>query len=200
MSWAGQADIGWSNRIGWYKGFHLLTSITPTGVITGFGFASPSGNDHALAETFFVARMRPIPRLSSAGAPAQGEYVADKGVAGDQVHERWQAQYGTEMVSLPHQRSKVRWSKDWRSWLTGLRQIIETIYAKLLNTFRLARSDRMLWMASMLAWPPKPPCIAFVCGSMGSLDALRWPLPTCLSGNAVISVRTKRLSRERHTL
>ena len=36
---AGQADIGWSNRIGWYEGFHLLTSITPTGVITGFGFA-----------------------------------------------------------------------------------------------------------------------------------------------------------------
>src|SRR5438874_13513951 len=29
---AGQADIGWSNRIGWYEGFHLLTSITPTGL------------------------------------------------------------------------------------------------------------------------------------------------------------------------
>ncbi len=28
---AGQADIGWSNRIGLYEGFHLLTSITPTG-------------------------------------------------------------------------------------------------------------------------------------------------------------------------
>src|SRR5690242_4760650 len=23
---AGQADIGWSNRIGWYEGFHLLSS------------------------------------------------------------------------------------------------------------------------------------------------------------------------------
>src|SRR5947207_13080635 len=46
---AGQADIGWSNRIGWYEGFHLLTSITLTGVITGFGFAPASGNAHALA-------------------------------------------------------------------------------------------------------------------------------------------------------
>ena len=27
---AGQADIGWSNRIGWYEEFHLLISITPT--------------------------------------------------------------------------------------------------------------------------------------------------------------------------
>ena len=35
---AGQADIGWSNRIGWYEGFHLLTSVTPVGVITGWGF------------------------------------------------------------------------------------------------------------------------------------------------------------------
>jgi hypothetical protein len=27
-SWlAGQADIGWSNRIGWYEGFHVLVSI-----------------------------------------------------------------------------------------------------------------------------------------------------------------------------
>ncbi|TMC94856.1 MAG: IS982 family transposase, partial [Chloroflexi bacterium] len=111
---AGQADIGWSNRIGWYEGFHLLTSITPTGVITGFGFAPASCNDHTLAETFFAARQHPSPRLPSVGAPAQGVYVADKGFAGDHLHRRWQALYGAEVVSPPHQRSKVRWSKDWR--------------------------------------------------------------------------------------
>ncbi|HLX55853.1 MAG TPA: hypothetical protein VKR83_02400 [Ktedonobacteraceae bacterium] len=33
----------------------------------------------------------------------------------------------------------MRWSKDWRRWLAELRQIIETINDKLLNTFRLAR-------------------------------------------------------------
>jgi Transposase DDE domain len=136
---AGQADIGWSNRIGWYEGFHLLTSITPTGVITGFGFAAASCNDHPLAETFFAARQYPSPRLTSVGAPAQGVYVADKGFAGDRLHRHWQAWYGAEVVSPPHQHSKVRWSKPWRRWLAGLRQIIETIYDKLLNTFRLAR-------------------------------------------------------------
>ena len=134
---AGQADIGWSNRIGWYEGFHLLSSITPTGVMTGF--APASCNDHALAETFFAVRQQPSPRLSSVGAPAHGVYVADKGFAGDQLHQRWHAQYGAEVISPPHQRSKVRWSKAWRRWLAGLRQIIETIYDKLLNTFRLAR-------------------------------------------------------------
>ena len=68
---AGQADIGRSNRIGWYEGFHLLTSMTPTGVITGFGFAAGSCNDHRLAETFFAARPHPSPRLISVGAPAE---------------------------------------------------------------------------------------------------------------------------------
>jgi hypothetical protein len=136
---AGQADIGWSNRIGWYEGLHLLTSITPTGVITGFGFAPASCNEHALANTFFAARQHPSARLSSVGVPAQGVYAADKGFADDRLHRRWQAQYGAEVISPPHQRSKVRWSKEWRRWLAGLRQIIETIYDKLLNTFRLAR-------------------------------------------------------------
>lgn len=136
---AGQADIGWSNRIGWYEGLHLLTSITPTGVITGFGFAPASCNDHPLAETFFAVRHTPTPRLSSVGAPAHGVYVADKGFAGAQVHRFWHEQYDAQVISPPHKRSKVRWSKDWRRWLAGLRQIIETTYDKLLNTFRLAR-------------------------------------------------------------
>jgi DDE family transposase len=136
---AGAADIGWSTRIGWYEGFHLLTSITPAGVITGFGFAPASCNDRTLADTFFAARQHPSSRLPRVGAAARGVYVADKGFAGDQLHGRGPAQYGTEVISPPHQRSKLRWSKDWRRWLAGLRQIIETIYEKLLNTFRLAR-------------------------------------------------------------
>jgi hypothetical protein len=28
---AGQADIGWSNRLGWYEGFHLLLAVNPRG-------------------------------------------------------------------------------------------------------------------------------------------------------------------------
>jgi hypothetical protein len=56
----------------------LLTLITPTGVMTGFGFAPASCNDHSLAETFFAARQQPSSRLPSVGKPAQGVYVADK--------------------------------------------------------------------------------------------------------------------------
>src|SRR5437763_16866562 len=96
-------------------------------------------NSLLLAETFFAARQQPSLRLPSVGSPAHGVYVADKGFAGEQVHRYWQASYGAEVVSPPHQRSKARWSKPWRRWLAGLRQIIETIYDKILNTFRLAR-------------------------------------------------------------
>lgn len=135
----GQADIGWSNRLGWYEGFHLLCAITPQGVITGFGFGSASSHDQRLAETFFTARAQPTPALSSAGSKAEGVYVADKGFAGDGPHTQWREVYGAELISPPHQRSKKKWSKAWRRWLAGLRQVVETIYDKLLNTFRLAR-------------------------------------------------------------
>jgi hypothetical protein len=135
----GQADIGWSNRLGWYEGFHLLCAITPQGVITGFGFGSASTHVEPLAETFFAARAQPTAALSSAGRKAEGVYVADKGFAGDDPHTQWRAVYGAELISPPHQRSKKKWSKAWRSFLAGLRQVVETIYDKLLNTFRLAR-------------------------------------------------------------
>jgi hypothetical protein len=71
---AGQADIGWSNRIGWYEGFHLLLRGTPLGVITGFGFGSASTHDQHLAATLFAVRQTPSPRLPSPGLPAQGAY------------------------------------------------------------------------------------------------------------------------------
>ena len=59
---AGQADIGWSNSIGWYEGFSLLTAVDPTGVITGFCFGAASTADQPLAETFFAVRAAPDPQ------------------------------------------------------------------------------------------------------------------------------------------
>lgn len=135
---AGQADICWSTRLGWYEGFHLLCAISPQGVITGFGFAAASTHDQSLAETFFAARAQPTAALPSVGSQAQGVYLADKGFAGEEPQTRWRECYGAEVITAPHQRSKKKWSKEWRRWLAGLRQIIETIYDKLLNTFRLA--------------------------------------------------------------
>jgi hypothetical protein len=63
----GLADSGWSNRWGWYAGFHLLMAVTPVGVMTGFGPASTK--DHPLAETFLALRRWPQPGLPSVGPP-----------------------------------------------------------------------------------------------------------------------------------
>src|SRR5215203_4074488 len=73
---AGQADIGWSNSIGRYEGFSLLTATDPTGVITGFCFGPASSADQPLAETCFSIRAQPNPRLPSAGPEACVPYVA----------------------------------------------------------------------------------------------------------------------------
>jgi hypothetical protein len=73
---AGQADIGWSNSLGWYEGFSLLTAVDCTGVITGFCFGAASTTDQSLAETFFALRANPNPRLKSVGSICSGPYVA----------------------------------------------------------------------------------------------------------------------------
>jgi hypothetical protein len=79
---AGEADIGWSNSIGWYEGFSLLATIEPTGTITGFCFGSASTADQPLAETFFAVRATPHPRLTSVGSAFSGTHVTDKDFEG----------------------------------------------------------------------------------------------------------------------
>jgi hypothetical protein len=39
---AGEANRGFCNRLGWYDGLNVITSVTPDGVITGFGCAPAS--------------------------------------------------------------------------------------------------------------------------------------------------------------
>ena len=136
---AGEADIGWSNSIGWYEGFSVLAAIEPSGVITGFCFGSASTADQPLAETFFALRANPNPRLLSVGAAFSGIYVADKGFEGTENHRRWQECYGAEVVHPPKRNSKKPWSKRLRQWVASLRQIVETVYDKLFNAFGLWR-------------------------------------------------------------
>lgn len=135
---AGYADIGWSNRLGWYEGFRLLVAVSPTGVITGFGFSAASTADQPMAETFLAARRHPNLRLSSVGRAASGCYVADKGFEGVENHRRWLECYGARIIHPPKRNSRGRsWPKRLRRWVASIRQIVETVYDKLLNAFGL---------------------------------------------------------------
>ncbi len=137
---AGQADIGWSNNLGWYEGFCLLVAVDPTGVITGFGFASASTKDQPLAETFFALRARPNPRLGSVGSAASGPYVLDKGFEGEDNHRRWLDRYGVRVICPPKRNGRKRsWPKRLRRWVASIRQIVETVYEKLHDAFGLRR-------------------------------------------------------------
>jgi hypothetical protein len=139
---AGYADIGWSNSLGWYEGFCLLVAVAPTGVITGFGFASASTKDQPLAETFFALRAQPDPRLQSVGSAASGPYVLDKGFEGGDNHRRWRNRYGARVICSPKRNGRKRkWPKRLRRWAASIRQIVESVFEKLHDTFGL-RGER----------------------------------------------------------
>ncbi len=135
----GLADIGWSNRLGWYEGFHLLMAVTPDGVITGFGFGAASTKDQPLAETFFALRHTLTNGVSSVGRPANGPYLVDTGFEGAENHVKWTTWYQAQVICPPRRTSHQPWAKAWRRWHAGMRQIVETVYDKLHYTFRLLR-------------------------------------------------------------
>jgi Transposase DDE domain len=141
----GIADIGWSNRMGWYEGCHLLLSVNPQGIITGFGMGAASSHDVRMAETFFAVRQTPHPQLPSVGKVGCGVYVTDKGFAGRTNQQRWREIYNAEVIAPPQRNSKTPWSKPWRRWLAGIRQIVETVNDKLHHTFRLQRERPHDW-------------------------------------------------------
>jgi hypothetical protein len=112
---AGQADIGYSNRLGWYEGFYVLASVTPEGVLTGFGFAPASTKDQTVAETFFAARVSARPGLPSVGRTHPDRYVCDKGFEGEARHQAWAKSYGAVVVAAPKRSTKKRrWPKALR--------------------------------------------------------------------------------------
>lgn len=151
---AGYADIGWSNSLGWYEGFRLLTSVAPSGVITGFCFGAASTADQQIGETFFAVRNWPNQRLSSVGSASSAPYVVDKGFEGAENHRRWLECYGARLICPPKRNSRERsWPKRLRRWVASIRQIVETVYDKLFNAFGLwgERSHELIGLRARLA-------------------------------------------------
>jgi hypothetical protein len=136
---AGQAAIGWSNRLGWYEGFHVLIAASPDGVITGHGFGPGNAKDQTLAETFFEARRVAHPRLPSVGRASGEPYVADSGFIGSQRHAGWWVRCGARVLCPPYRSATKNWPPALRRWLSGLRQVIESVNGKLVGCFRLDR-------------------------------------------------------------
>lgn len=196
-----QADRGWSTRLGWYEGFHVLTAVAPAGAITGFGVAPASINDRHLAETFFATRAGhatgataavPATRLPSVGLAPQAPggsgawtYVLDSGFAGSQWEAHWDTAHGVRVLCAP-QRGSHRyraWPPRLRRWFAGVRQIVETVNNSLLHTFRLDRDrahDRLGFLARLAAKVALHNFCVWLNGTLGRpllalADLVDWP-------------------------
>jgi len=182
---AGNADIGWSNGLGWYEGFRLLVALNPTGVITGFGFACASTKDQPLAETFFALRREPNPRVPSVGSAATGPYVTDKGFEGEENHRRWRECFGACLVCPPRRHGrKRRWPKGLRRWAASIRQIVERVYEKLHDAFGLRRErEPTNFRVCGLAWRPGLRCTTSASGSTSNSVVLGCPSSSCSNGD-----------------
>lgn len=136
---AGIADIGKCLRRGWIHGVRLLVSVTPEGVVSGWGVGPASTNDRALAETLLAQRATPDPALASAGTAASRVYVTDSGFAGEACEARLRGEHHAQLVAPPQPGSGRRWSRGERRWVAGKRQIVETVIGRLEGAFRLER-------------------------------------------------------------
>lgn len=133
----GIAATGWSNRLGWYDGFHLLSAVDPRGVLTGYAIAPANTKDQPYAEDFLAARARQHPRLHMVGRPASGPYLADTGYEGRERHQRWASEYGAIVLAPPRNDRRLAWPKAWRRWHARMRQIVEAVHSKWTEVFRL---------------------------------------------------------------
>lgn len=135
--------MGWSNSLGWYEDFSLVTSVDPTGVITGLCFASASTSDQHLAQTFLAVRAQPNERLISVGSICWGPYIANKGFEGAENH-RAAGKRELRGIHYPSAQTQLSQAKLVQAlealggWHT--RQIVQSVYDnKLFNAFGLWR-------------------------------------------------------------
>ena len=135
---AGQAAIGYCSRLGWFEGIRFLSVVGSSGAITGFALAPGNTGERAQAEALFAARAYPQPETAMVGTYTDEPYLADKGFYGEACMARWHDQYGASVIAPPEKNTKAAWSPALSRQHAGLRQIVETVHDRLLNTFGLA--------------------------------------------------------------
>jgi hypothetical protein len=185
---AGYADIGWSDILGWYEGFRLLCAVDPSGVITGFCFSAASAADQRVVETFFAMRARPNRRLISVGFACSGPYVVDKGFEGAENHQRWLERNEAQLICQPRGNARKR----LRRWVASIRQIVESVYDRLFNTFGLWR-ERPHELGSLRSSLAARVALHNFCIWLNEqLGRPDWPSLTCSDGE--LYIYTKRLT------
>jgi hypothetical protein len=145
----GQAARGWSTRVGWEEGLHLLSAVPPEGVSTGSGCAPASTAEQRLAATVRAARTGAQPRVPAVGRRVGGgDCLAATTCEGNRWGPHGRSDDGALVRCAPtrHQPFPFAWSRVLRRRCAGLRTLVATVQAKLLLPVALAQ--------------PRPPSLA----------------------------------------
>ena len=124
---AGQAAFGRCvSKTEWVYGFKVALSVSPKGVIMGFGLAEANSDERPIGE-FLV---------SSDGYDA---YLADKGFSSVDWEKHWLQKYGALVAATPQESARRAWPKQARRWAAGKRQLMEGLIDQLKDIFALER-------------------------------------------------------------
>ena len=121
-----------------FYGCRVLVTATPAGVVTGYAVAPGNTHDSTLAETFFAERAAETPS-AAVGSASSGVYLADKAFAGREQVKRWAVRYAATVTAPPKSDSRDRWGAADEQAHAHKRQMIETVFQRLLQGLRLAR-------------------------------------------------------------
>ena len=143
------ARIGKGGNDRYFYGLHLLLVVRSSGVATGWTLAAGNVQDRWLAELLLSSRAG-ITQLSgpqshgpepprdwlgpaqSCGLPCHGPILADLGYDGEAWYQHWIKDYGAQIITPPErERHKAR------QWFSGLRQVVETAFSSLCDSFGL---------------------------------------------------------------
>lgn len=144
------ARIGKGGNDRFFFGLHLLLVVSRSGLATGWLLGAGNIQDRWLAEALLSARAG-CPQLAGSGAahlrppsewigPVQATgplsrrpLLADAGFTGPRWHQHWRQDYGAQVITPPDGGA----SRAWMRWFSGARQIVETAFSHLSETFGL---------------------------------------------------------------
>lgn len=159
--WLWESTLGYGGTTGeFYLGDQVLVSVTPSGAITGWLVGNANINERWLLSVFLSARtgqpqlshpprnphdarshelvppVGHIGALAAVGFPQDRPYLADRGFNSSRWQRHWQ-HYGATVLSIPPDNDSRRgaWSRQDCLWLASHRQIIDTTFAFLVETF-----------------------------------------------------------------
>lgn len=131
-----EATVGKCSRLGYFHGIRLLLCVSAAGAVTGWVSGPAATGERALATALFTARAAPTAG-ASAGIAVASCYLADMGFTGQVCQEPWARELAASVKSPPQPQSKVQWTAQERQIHARERQIIESVFGRVLHLLRL---------------------------------------------------------------